>query len=215
MCANWMYLKNDLDILEKEKIDYIHYDIMDGFFVEDYCLGTSIINEIRKNTSIASEYHLMVEEPSRIFSNFDNPKDGDILGIHYEACRNLHRDLVRINKMGYKVGLILNPATSLSAIEYVIEELDMITIMTVNPGFKGSKLVPQMLQKIKDLKKIRDKFQLNFKICVDGNVNLQNIPEMVTSGTDILVGGSSGLFLEGKSLQENIHNFRLAINKGA
>jgi ribulose-phosphate 3-epimerase len=211
MCANWMHLKKDLEILEKGNINYIHYDIMDGFFVEDYCLGTSIINEIRKNTTIASEYHLMVEEPSRILNNFNGPKENDILGIHYEACRNLHRDLVRINKMGYKVGLVLNPATSLNAIEYVIEEVDVITIMTVNPGFKGSKLVPQMLQKIKDLKNLREKFKLNFKICVDGNVNLENIPKMISNGADMLVIGSSGLFVPGKTLEQSIKDVTLAI----
>ena len=138
MCANWMRLEDDLRILEEAAIDYIHYDIMDGFFVEDYCLGTSIINEIRANTSLPSDYHLMVEEPVRILRNF-TPAQGDVLSIHYEACRNLHRDLIRIKRLGFKAGLVLNPATTLNAIEYVIEEGGHYHHHDREPGFHGAK----------------------------------------------------------------------------
>lgn len=213
MCANWMHLEQDIRALEAAKIDYIHYDVMDGFFVEDYCLGLSIINEIRQNTSIPSDYHLMVEEPARILKNF-TPEESAILSIHYEACRNLHRDLIRIRRLGFRVGLVLNPATTLNAIEYVIEEVDTITIMTVNPGFKGQKLVPQMLKKIDDLRKLRSKFQIDFKISVDGNVNPENIPKMVAAGADILVGGSSGLFIAGQALAKSITQMRQQVQKG-
>lgn len=203
MCANWMRLEEDIRILEEEKIDYIHYDIMDGFFAPDYCLGTNIINVIRKNTTLPSDYHLMVEEPSRILNNFQ-PSEGDILSIHYEACRHLHRDLIKIKKMGFKTGVILNPGTPLSAIEYVIEEVDVVTVMTVNPGYSGQKLVPQTIKKIELLNDWRRKDNLPIKISVDGNVNSENIPNMVASGSDILVGGSSGLFINGMSLRNTI-----------
>jgi ribulose-phosphate 3-epimerase len=213
MCANWMFMEKDIRILEKEGIQYIHYDIMDGFFAPDYCLGTNIINVIRKNTSIPSDYHLMVEEPSRILSNFE-PEPGAILSIHYEACRNLHRDLIRIKKMGFKAGVILNPATPLNAIEYVIEEVDAIGVMTVNPGYAGQKLVPQTIKKIEMLSEWRYKDNLKFEISVDGNVNAENIPRMVAAGCDILIGGSSGLFVNGNPLQESIIRMRSYIEEG-
>jgi len=213
MCANWMHLENDLRVLEQQGVDYIHYDIMDGFFAPDYCLGTNIINQIRKNTRLPSDYHLMVEEPSRILNNF-TAKEGDILSIHYEACRHLHRDLISIKQKGFKTGVILNPATPLSAIEYVIEEVDVVSVMTVNPGYTGQKLVPQTLKKIEMLYKWREKDNLHFDICVDGNVNRENIPKMVSAGCDILVGGSSGLFAGGITLEESISDMRSYIQEG-
>lgn len=213
MCANWMHLEKDLRALEQAGIHYIHYDVMDGFFVEDYCLGTSIINEIRTNTRLTADYHLMVEEPVRILRNF-TPDEGAIFSIHYEACRNLHRDLIRIKRYGFRAGLALNPATTLNAIEYVIDEVDTITIMTVNPGFKGQKLVPQMLKKIADLAQLRARLKLDFKISVDGNVDTGNIPAMVAAGADILVGGSSGLFLPGQLLADSIEMMRRSIREG-
>lgn len=213
LCANWMHLEEDLRILEKEHIDYIHYDIMDGFFAPDYCLGFNIINEIRKHTNIKSDYHLMVEEPARMFGNIE-PEEGAILSIHYEACKNLHRDLVKIKKMGFRSGLVLNPGTPLNSIEYVIEEVDVITVMTVNPGYKGQKLVPQTIKKIASLYDMREEDEFDFEICVDGNVNEENIPKMVSAGADILVGGSSGLFVRGKTLQESIATMHECIEKG-
>lgn len=213
MCANWMHLEGDLRVLEEEKIDYIHYDVMDGFFCPDYCLGTQIINTVRKNTDILSDYHLMVEEPSRILNNFV-PDEGSMLSIHYEACRNLHRDIMRIKQMGFKVGVVLNPGTPLNAIEYVIEEVDTVTIMTVNPGYAGQKLVPQTLKKIEKLDEWRKKDKLDLEISVDGNVSNENIPQMITAGCDILVGGSSGLFVPGLSLKESIARMRRDIEIG-
>jgi len=213
VCANWMNLEKDLKVLENKSVDYIHYDIMDGFFCPDYCLGTNVINAIRKNTVIPSDYHLMVEEPSRIFGNFQ-AKEGDSFSIHYEACRNLHRDLIKIKQMGFKVGVVLNPGTPLNSIEYVIEEVDIVTIMTVNPGFSGQKLVPQTLKKVESLNEWRKNDGLKFEICIDGNVNKENIPSMVHAGADMLVGGSSGLFIEGIALDRSIDLMRSYIDEG-
>jgi ribulose-phosphate 3-epimerase len=155
----------------------------------------------------------MVEEPIRILRNF-TPDSNDIMSIHYEACRNLHRDLIRIKRLGFQVGLVLNPATTLNAIEYVIDEVDTITIMTVNPGFKGQKLVPQMMQKIESLAQLRTRLKLEFKISVDGNVDPEHIPTMVAAGADILVGGSSGLFIADQSLSQSIVQMRQCIEEG-
>ncbi|MFC1478493.1 ribulose-phosphate 3-epimerase [Candidatus Margulisiibacteriota bacterium] len=213
MCANWLNLEKDIRVLEEKKIDYIHYDIMDGFFAPDYCLGTNIINVIRKNTNIPADYHLMVEEPSRILGNFD-PGNGDILSIHYEACRNLHRDLIKIKQMGFQVGVVINPGTPLTAIEYVIEEVKVVTVMTVNPGYAGQKLVSQTLRKIEMLDQWRKKDKLDIKICIDGNVNKEWIAQMVANGGDMLVGGSSGLFIKEMPLKESIDNMRGYIAEG-
>ena len=138
----------------------------------------------------------------RIIENFNDIKDGDILTIHYEACRNLHRDLVKLKKMGFKAGLALNPATTINQIEYVIEEVDVIVIMTVNPGYKGQKLVPQTL-KLHALNELKNKYGYQFDIEVDGNVNPEFIPKMVSNGANILVGGSSGLFIKNQPLEKS------------
>ncbi len=213
MCANWMRLEDDIRVLEEEKIDYLHYDIMDGFFAPDYCLGTNIINIIRQNTSIPADYHLMVEEPSRILNNF-HPEENAILSIHYEACRNLHRDIIKVKQMGFLSGIVLNPATPLNAIEYVVEEVDFVTIMTVNPGYSGQKLVTQTLKKIEALNEWRQKNDLRIQINVDGNVSRENIPMMVAAGCDMMVGGSSGLFVNRSDLRDSIKKMRSYIEEG-
>jgi len=213
VCANWMHLENDLRVLENKGVDYLHYDIMDGFFCPDYCLGTQIINAVRNNTNLPSDYHLMVEEPSRIFNSIP-AKQGDTLSIHYEACKNLHRDIVKIKQLGFRAGVVLNPATPLTSIEYIIEEVDLITVMTVNPGYSGQKLVPQTLKKLESLIEWRKKDQLNFEVGVDGNVNDENIPKMVAFGADILIGGSSGLFRKDMPLTDAIDRLRSNIEEG-
>jgi ribulose-phosphate 3-epimerase len=213
LCANWMDLESDLRFLEQEGIDYIHYDIMDGFFVPDYCLGTSIINVIRRNTKIPADYHLMVEEPSRILGNF-SAEDDSILSVHYEACRNLHRDLVGVKNRGFKVGLVLNPGTPLGAIEYVIEEVAFVNVMTSNPGYAEQNLVPQALKKVELLCGLREKNKLNYQIVVEGNVSDKHIPEMVSAGCDVLVGDSAGLFVERMHLKESISGMKRAIDCG-
>ena len=108
ICANWMRLEDDLRCLEHGGIDYLHYDLMDGFFCPDYCLGSQLINIIRQNTTLASDYHLMVEEPIKMLRNF-TAKNGDIFTIHYEACKNLHRDTMQIKNAGFRVGVALIP----------------------------------------------------------------------------------------------------------
>lgn len=193
MCINWLEAGHDLDALERNKIDYLHWDIIDGSFAPDFTMGSSIINTFREKTNIRSDYHLMVDEPSRIFDML-NISSGDIVTIHQECSRNLHRDLISLRRRGCLVGIAICPGTSLETLEYVIEDADIILVMTVNPGFKGQKLVTQTLRKIERLKKLIYDLKLNIKIEVDGNVCPQFIPEMVSAGADILVGGSSGLF---------------------
>ena len=147
MCIDWLHAAKQLKILEEQSIDYLHWDVIDGRFAPDFTMGSSIINQFRANSSRPSDYHLMVEEPSQLFDNF-NISPGDIFSVHQECCRNLHRDLLSLRKKGARVGVALNPGTSLEVLDYVIEDIDVILVMSVNPGFMGQELVPQTIGKI-------------------------------------------------------------------
>ena len=213
MCIDWLHAGNQLKILEEQQVDYLHWDVIDGRFAPDFTMGSSIINKFRENSNQTSDYHLMVEEPSQLFDYF-NITPGDIFTIHQECCRNLHRDLVNLRRRGARVGVALNPGTSLEVLDYIIEDVDVILVMSVNPGFMGQKLVPQTLRKIEKLRERINDMHLDIKISVDGNVNYENIPDMVSAGADILVGGSSGLFRNDINLEDAIKHLRDRIQQG-
>ena len=213
MCFDWLNAGEQLQQIEETGVDLLHIDVVDGKFAPDFTMGSSIINVFREKTKLPSDYHFMVEEPSRLFGSYDITP-GDTYSIHQECSRNLHRDLVSIRQMGAKVGLALSPATQLNVLEYVIEELDTILIMTVNPGYKAQQLVPQMFTKIRDLKEMILNKGLKTNIMVDGNVNQQNIPEMVGSGADILVLGSSSLFRKDSTICDSMDLIKNSIDHG-
>ena len=213
MCIDWLHAARQLKILEKQDIDYLHWDVIDGRFAPDFTMGSSIINKFRENSNLQSDYHLMVEEPGSIFNSF-SVAPGDIFTIHQECCRNLHRDLVNIRRKGARVGVALNPGTSLEVLDYIIEDIDVILVMSVNPGFMGQALVPQAIGKIEKINERINDLKLDIKISVDGNVNYENIPKMVSAGADILVGGSSGLFRNDLSLEDSIKRLRECIQEG-
>jgi len=213
MCVNWLNVGRDLEQLEKLDIDYLHYDIIDGLFAPDFTMGSSIIEVIQENTKIPADFHLMVEEPSRIFDMF-TLVDTTFFSIHQECSKNLHRDLSTIRKKSGRPGVALSPATNLDVLEYIIEDLDLVTVMTVNPGYKGQPIVPQVIKKIKKLKNMIVQLKLETKISVDGNVNAKTIPDMVAAGADILVLGSSGLFQKNMSIAEAGEQIFRAIDKG-
>lgn len=213
MCVNWLNAEKEIKILSEENIDLLHIDVIDGRYAPDFTMGTSIINCFRDLFERPFDYHLMVEEPSRIFETFDI-REGDSFAIHQECCRNLHRDLITLRQMGAKVGVALSPATPISTLDYIIEDLDHVLLLTVNPGFKGQALVPKTLNKIKDLKNYIDQRSLDVAIHVDGNVSIENIPTMVSNGGDTLISGSSGMFIKDLDLKESIKIFRDAISRG-
>jgi len=213
MCVDWLNAGAQLEQLEKSGIDYLHIDIIDGNFAPDFTMGSSIIDVFRENSTLPSDYHLMVEEPSRVFESFNISKN-DNYTIHQESSRNLHRNLVSIRQMGAQVGVALSPATPLTSLEYIIEDIDLVLIMTVNPGYKGQPLVPQAIRKIEDLRKMISNLELNIKISVDGNVNKDTIPNMVKAGADILVLGSSSLFQKDLSMPDAINEIHAAIDLG-
>jgi ribulose-phosphate 3-epimerase len=207
MCFDWKNLGAELSELIENQIDYLHFDFIDGLFAPDFGLGTSIVNSIRENVLTPADYHLMVESPSRIFDTL-LLKEGDIVTIHQEATKNLHRDLMALRKLGVQVGVAINPGTHINSLDYILEELDHILIMTVNPGFKGQQLVQQSIKKISDLSLKLADLQLSPRIGVDGNVNMQTAPAMIKNGATFLVGGSSGLFIDGQSLTKSISDLR-------
>ena len=213
MCFDWMQVGPQLRALELAGIDYLHWDVIDGWFAPDFTMGSSIINSLRQHTHLTSDYHLMVEEPNRIFDSIE-VSPGDMVTIHQECCRNLHRDLVALRRKGARVGVAISPGTHYDTLEYVMEDVDAITLMTVNPGFKGQKLVPQVLRKLEKLREVVDERGLDIKLSVDGNVSPEWVPEMVAAGADILVGGSSGLFRVDVSIEQAIVELREAIERG-
>ena len=213
MCFDWLNVKSQLKEIEDLDLDYLHIDIIDGNFIPDFTMGSSIINSIRSGTNMKFYYHLMVDEPRRIFDSL-NIKKKDILAIHQEASKNLHSDLVEIRNIGAEVGIVLSPGTPLDSLEYVIEDADNIILMTVNPGYKGQALVPQTLNKIEKLDIMLKSMNLRNKISisVDGNVNPSTIPEMILKGADNLILGSSGLFDKKNSIKKNFEKIIKAID---
>tara|TARA_Y100000591_G_scaffold267219_1_gene241199 strand:+ start:256 stop:930 length:675 start_codon:yes stop_codon:yes gene_type:complete len=211
MCVDWLNLKNQILDLESNDIDYIHYDVVDGNYAPDFTMGTTIIDTVRDFTSLPGHYHLMVEEPMRLFENFKLSKN-EIFTIHQETSKNLHRDLINIKKKS-QVAAAISPATPLEHLEYVLEELDNVLVLTVNPGFKSQKMIPQVIRKIESLKNFISKMNLKTTITVDGNVNKNTIPDFIKAGSDILVLGSSGLFKKDLTIKKAVEEIKESIDK--
>ncbi|MAV90061.1 MAG: ribulose-phosphate 3-epimerase [Bdellovibrionaceae bacterium] len=214
MCVNWLQVKQDLDEITKEGIDSFHWDLIDGNFASDFTMGSSVIDPIRKAyPQIPGDFHLMVEEPSRLFDAFPI-QEGDVVSIHQEACRNLHRDLVTMRRKGWRPGVAISPGTPLETLEYIIEDADVVLIMTVNPGYKGQQIVPQVFRKIEKLKSMIENLKIPTEIHVDGNVNPQTAVDLVAAGADVLVCGSSGLFRKDIGLSQALKEMRRSASEG-
>jgi ribulose-phosphate 3-epimerase len=212
MCIDLMNIERDLRILENGKVDYLHIDIMDNHFVPNITLSFDFINELRKITSIPLDIHLMINNPENSFHYLKNCTPKDIVCIHYEATKHVHRALGMIKDLGSKVGIALNPGTPIGVIVDLLPELDMVLIMTVNPGFAGQKLIPRTLDKIAGLRNMLDENSYeNILIEVDGNVSFENAALMHEKGANIYVGGSSSIFHKGSSIIENCNKLRKII----
>jgi ribulose-phosphate 3-epimerase len=209
--ANYLHLEEDFRALEAAGVDYLHIDIMDGQFVPNFSLNLDIMQAARQVTSLPMDVHLMVERPERYLERFVEA-GGSIIAVHQEAVTHLQRTLAEIRRLGARAGVALNPATSLQTLEYVMEDLDFLLLMTVNPGAYGQKMVPSALRKIADARALCERHGRDIPISVDGNVSLENAPKMVAAGADFLVGGTSSIFMKGATIAEGTRRLREAIS---
>ena len=197
MCADALNLGADAVALEKAGVQYFHYDVMDGDFVPNFMLGPDVIKAVRKVSAVPADIHLMVKNPERHLHLFDL-KEGDIVAVHQESTIHLQRTLAAIRQAGAKAAVAINPATPLCVLEDVLPDIDMVVVMTVNPGFAGQKLVPQTLAKITRLRKMLDENGYEHVLIeVDGNVSFENAVKMLAAGADLFVAGTSAVFREG------------------
>lgn len=186
--ADFTCLEKELKIIENGRADLIHLDIMDGNFVPDISFGHRIVRSIKSKTSLPLEVHLMVEKPENQIKSFINA-GGDIIIVHYETSKHVDRLIQTINQADVKSGIALNPATPLSVIEYLINKIDILLIMTVNPGFGGQKFIPEMIGKIEKAREIIDNQKKSVSLAVDGGINFDNISNVVKAGAEIIVVG--------------------------
>jgi ribulose-phosphate 3-epimerase len=207
MCCDFLNLKEQIDIFEKQKIEYLHIDVMDGSFVPNYTLGTDFVKKLHKATNIPLDLHLMIDRPEDKIEWFDlNPND--VVSVHFEATNHLQRTIQRIKDKGAKAMVAINPATPVSMIEDILDDIYGVLIMTVNPGYAGQRLIPNCINKIAKTRKFLDGHnKREILIEVDGNVSFESAKLMCDAGADIFVAGTSSLFKDG-SLESNIIKFR-------
>lgn len=213
MCADFLNLGKVIEELELAKVELLHFDIMDGHFVPNFTMGPDILKSIRGKTDIPFDTHLMVYEPEKYINAFVEA-GSDIIVIHTEACKHLHRTIELIKNAGALAGVAVNPATPLSALDYILEDIYMVLIMAVDPGFAGQKMIPNSLRKIKELSDRIKSAGLDVHIQVDGNVSFENAPKMVSAGADILVAGTSSVFKKGMTISDGVKTLRESIIKG-
>ncbi|HEX4876654.1 MAG TPA: ribulose-phosphate 3-epimerase [Chitinophagaceae bacterium] len=190
LSANFLNLEADCKMLNESEADWYHLDVMDGRFVPNISFGPMIIEFFRKATTKVCDVHLMIEEPEKYAEQFKNA-GADILSVHIEACRHLHRNIQQIKSLGMKAGVAVNPHTPVSALSDILHDIDLVCLMSVNPGFGGQKFIPFTLEKIKQLRKMIDERKLNVQIEIDGGVTLENAPSIIAAGADVLVAGNT------------------------
>jgi ribulose-phosphate 3-epimerase len=196
LAANFINLEAECKMLNESEADWFHLDVMDGRFVPNISFGPMIIEFIRKTTSKVCDVHLMIEHPEQMAEQFKNA-GADIISVHIEACHHLHRNIEQIKSLGMKAGVAINPHTPVADLADVLHEIDLVCMMSVNPGFGGQKFIPYTLEKIKQLKKMIDERGLSktsrgkVHIEIDGGVTLENAPSIIAAGADVLVAGNT------------------------
>jgi ribulose-phosphate 3-epimerase len=190
LSANFLNLQDDCNMLNESEADWFHLDVMDGRFVPNISFGPMLVEFFRKATKKVCDVHLMIAEPEKFAEQFKNA-GADILSVHIEACPHLHRNIQQIKSLGMKAGVAINPHTPVSALSDILHNIDIVCMMSVNPGFGGQQFIPYTIEKIKQLRKMIVERGLNVHIEIDGGVTLENAPSIIAAGADVLVAGNT------------------------
>jgi len=190
LSSDFLHLQNDCDMLNKSEADWFHLDIMDGRFVPNISFGPMLVEFFRKSTSKLLDVHLMILEPERYAEQFKKA-GADRLSVHIEACPHLHRNIQQIKSLGMKAGVAINLHTPVAALTDILQDIDLVCMMSVNPGFGGQQFIPHTLEKIKQLRAMIDERGLSVHIEIDGGITLENAGAIVQAGADALVAGNT------------------------
>lgn len=208
LSADFSRLGEEVRAVEAAGADIIHFDVMDGHFVPNITVGPLVLEAVRKITKLPIDAHLMIDHPDQYVAEFIKA-GANYISVHVEASRHLHRSIQLIRSLGAKAGIALNPHTPVAAMGYILDEVDFILVMTVNPGFGGQKFIPAAFKKVEELDRMRREHKLNFQIEIDGGIKVENIAEVSAAGVDIFVAGSA--IFQSKDYAETIAQMRRAL----
>lgn len=209
LSADFARTGEQLKELEAAGVKWLHLDVMDGDFVPSISFGMPVIKSLKKSTNLFFDVHMMVTEPVRYVDAMAE-SGADMITVHVEACKHLHRTVQAIKAKGLRAGVVLNPATPLSTLDYILDDVDMVLLMSVNPGFGGQKYIPTMTKKIKELKEMIDARGLDIDIEVDGGVTPDNVREILEAGANVIVAGSA---VFGDHITEQVEKFHRAFEE--
>lgn len=190
LSADFSHLAEDVKKIEEGGADYIHVDVMDGHFVPNISFGAPVMKCLNDKTDLPYDVHLMIKNPDKYIEDFVTDKT-EFITVHQEACIHLHRTVENIKSKGVKAGVSINPATPVSTLECILPDVDLVLIMSVNPGFGGQKFIPGSLEKVRELAEIKKRKNLDFAIEIDGGITLENVKEVVNAGVEVVVAGSA------------------------